>query len=85
MATNGTSNNDATTHSQGAGARAGWSIGTRATIALAAVTAVLLLLKLAVSTPAWLVWVAGGLTLVAFIVALVRRAQRSAELERELF
>ena len=63
----------------------GWSVGTQVTIVLSAVAVVLLVLHFVVSAPAWLVWVAGGLTLAAFVVALTRRARRSAELEQDLY
>lgn len=85
MATNDTPDKNASIHPHDDVTRPAWSMGTRATIALAAVTVVLVLLHLALSAPAWLAWVAGGLTLAAFIVALVRRAQRSTELEQDLY
>ncbi len=85
MATNETPSEKTATHSQGGVARPGWSLGTRATIVLAAVTVVLFVLHVVVSAPAWLVWIAGGFTLAAFVVALIRRAQRSAELEQDLY
>ena len=84
MATNDTPD-DRSVRPQGSVARSGLSAGTRATIVLAAITVVLLAAYLWWSVPVWIVWVAGGLTLAAFIVALVRRAQRSAELELDLY
>lgn len=85
MATNDTPNGKLTDNVPDGIVRPGWSVGTQATIALAAVTVVLLVLHLVASAPAWLVWVAGGLTLAAFVVALIRRARRSAELEHDLY
>ena len=35
--------------------------------------------------PVWVVWVAGGLTLAAFVAALIHRWRRSVALEEDLF
>ena len=85
MATNNAPNDETPTHPQEGVARPGWSVGTRATIVLAAVTAVLAVAHLWWSIPVWPIGVAGGLTLAAFAVALIRRAHRSATLEEELY
>lgn len=85
MATSNAPNDETPTNSQGGVARSGWSVGTRATMVLAALTVVLAAAHLWWSIPVWPVWVAGGLTLAAFVVALIRRAHRSAELEDDLY
>lgn len=85
MATNDTPNGKSTGNVPDGIVGPGWSVGTQVTIVLAAVSVVLLVLHFVVSAPAWLAWVAGGLTLAAFVVALIRRARRSAELEQDLY
>ena len=48
-------------------------------------TLVLLAVRVWWLIPVWVVWVAGGLTLVAFVVAVMHRWRRSVDLEADLF
>ena len=69
---------------EGVAARPRWSVGSRVTAVLAVVTLVLLAVRMWWPVPVWVVWVAGGLTLGAFVVAVMHRWRRAVELEADL-
>ena len=85
MATDDESASEPISSSQDVLARPRWSVGSRVTAALAVITVVLLLVHLWTSIPVWILWVAGGLTLATFVVAVAYRWRRSLELEQDLF
>ena len=69
----------------GVAARPGWSVGSRVTAVLAVVTLALVAVHVWWPVPVWVVWVAGGLTLAAFVAAVIHRWRRSVALEEDLF